>query len=60
MLGPGPLFELAVLNELLDSKRLVEIWMRTRNQLVINGAMMAIMPMVTKRLSNIGLIGRLL
>lgn len=60
MLGPGPLFELAVLNNLLDSKRLLDLWVRTRNQLIVNGLATAIMPMVTKRLSNMGIVGRLL
>lgn len=60
MLGPGPLFELAVLNQFLDSKRLLDIWVRTRNQLIINGALSAVMPMVTKRLNSMGIVGRLL
>lgn len=60
MLGPGPLFELAILNEFLDSKRLIDLWVRTRNQLVVNGISSAIMPMVTKRLNSMGIVGRLL
>jgi hypothetical protein len=60
MFGPGPLFELAVLNQFLDSKRLLDLWVRTRNQLIINGALTAVMPIVTKRLNNIGFVGRLL
>ena len=60
MFGPGPLFELAVANQLLDSKRLLEMWVQTRNQLVARGLTTALMPMVTKRLNSIGIIGRLL
>jgi hypothetical protein len=60
MLGPGPLFEFAVLNNLLDSKRLLEMWVQTRNQLVARGLTTALMPMVTKRLNSIGIIGRIL
>ena len=52
--------ELAVANQLLDSKRLLGLWVQTRNQLVARGLTTALMPMVTKRLNSIGIIGRLL